>query len=379
MSEKMKVTPFLIRDTQLPSQLGIAANIPFEEAQNNDELRNNWFHPVCSRFNPVDNLLYIGNTAYNNDILYTFDPQNKTFTSLGFQRIASRYDAKVHRSLEIDHNGIIYGATASLHDLDAQHIAPGGQIFQYDPKTRELTTLAIPVPPWYIQTIVLDPDRMILYGYTYQAPYLFRFDIPTRETTVLAYTGNDGHNLALDKDGNLWAYWRQHYGTSSTLDSSPQTTMLKYQPDTRELTWLKNVGVPGRFENDWVYVDFALLGDENNIYIGTTAGTLFSFCTNDQQFQYLGTPLLKDSRIGGMTIGKDGNLYIAAGRNYRCHLVRYLRPENIFEDLGEIKDLSTGEACCDTHFITETSPGTFYISETDNLRRSSYLWECCLE
>ncbi len=50
MSEKMKVTPFLIRDTQLPSQLGIAANIPFEEAQNNDELRNNWFHPVCSRF-----------------------------------------------------------------------------------------------------------------------------------------------------------------------------------------------------------------------------------------------------------------------------------------------------------------------------------------
>lgn len=48
MSEKMKVTPFLIRDTQLPSQLGIAANIPFEEAQNNDELRNNWFHPVCS-------------------------------------------------------------------------------------------------------------------------------------------------------------------------------------------------------------------------------------------------------------------------------------------------------------------------------------------
>ncbi len=62
------------------------------------------------------------------------------------------------------------------------------------------------------------------------------------------------------------------------------------QPDTRELTWLKNVGVPGRFENDWVYVDFALLGDENNIYIGTTAGTLFSFYTNDQQFQYLGTP-----------------------------------------------------------------------------------------
>jgi hypothetical protein len=376
MSDRMHVTSFPIRDTQLPSKMGIASNIPFEEAQKYDELRNNWFHPVCTRYNRYDKLLYVGNTAYNNDLLYTFDPEEKVFTSLNFQNVADRYDTKIHRSLEIDHDGVVYGATASLHDLDAQHKAPGGKIFKYDPKSRKITVLATPVPSWYIQTIVLDPDRMILYGYTYQAPYLFRFDVLTRETTILAYTGSDGHNLSIDKEGNLWAYWRQHYGTQSALDASPQTTMLKYHPDTKELQWLKNVGVPGRFENDWVYVDFVLPGEESNIYIGTTAGTLFSFSTINCQFDYLGTPLLEDSRIGGLIIGKDGFLYIAAGRNYRCHLIRYDRSKRLFEDLGMITDPLTRETCCDTHFITETSPGIFYVSETDNLSRSSYLWEC---
>ncbi len=376
--KEMKVMPYSIRDLEITSEYPPVYCIPFETARRHPDLAKRWYHPVCSRYNPRDGLLYIGNTAYNNDILYTFDPINKAFTSLNFWTVANKFDVKVHRSLEIDNDGIIFGATACLHDLDQQHEAHGGKLFSYNPDKGEIEVLGAPVPPWYIQTITLDRKRRIIYGYVFQAPYLFRFDLDSRQTQILAYTSVDGHNLTIDDDGNLWAFWRQMYGASSTLDAAPNTTLLKYNPDREELTWCHNLGIPGRSSSDYVHPDYVLNGGDGFIYMGTTSGMLFRFDPIAMKFDYLGTPMLEDSRIGGMTIGTDGLLYIAAGRNYRCRLISYDRERSVFHNLGAISDPVTGSACCDTHFITETSPGLFYICETDNLKRSSYLWECDL-
>ena len=81
---------------------------------------------VCNEYNPHDGLVYVGLTAYDNDIFYTFDPRTSQFHTLGFKSLAERFDVKVHRSLAIDADGAVYGATACLHWVDQCMASPKG-------------------------------------------------------------------------------------------------------------------------------------------------------------------------------------------------------------------------------------------------------------
>ncbi len=76
---------------------------------------NDWISFDSLAWDEKSSKLYIGLTSINNDFFYAYDPAQETFTSLRFRRISDKFDAKFHRSLEIDDDGMIYAATALLH------------------------------------------------------------------------------------------------------------------------------------------------------------------------------------------------------------------------------------------------------------------------
>ncbi|MCC7353818.1 MAG: PQQ-like beta-propeller repeat protein [Anaerolineae bacterium] len=344
----------------------------FNDWQKDPEFSQGLISFVCMAYNPTDGLLYCGLTALDNDVLYTFDLDQKTFRSLGFPAVAERFDVKIHRSLEIDDDGMVYGATACLHGLDQQAEAQGGKLFRYDPRRGKYEMLGMPVPPNYVQTIALDKRRGILYGYTYPEPHAFRFDIDLGRTKDLGNVGRDTHSPILDDEGNLWGTWLQSWGLG--LRVPPRSSLFRYNPDRDEMTWYK-VGLPSLYPGDIAYVDSVVNGGDGYIYIGTTAGALLRLDPKAVEVSYLGRPLLSP-RMPGLVVGHDGLLYGSGGDGYDTHLFACDRDTGRFTDLGQIYDPLRRTSCVTTHFLVEPRPGLFYVAETDNYDRSGYLWEC---
>src|SRR5262249_16704393 len=62
------------------------------------------------------NRLLLGITSFAADIFKSYDLGAGRFADLGFARVANRYDAKFHRSMELTRDGrSLYAATALLH------------------------------------------------------------------------------------------------------------------------------------------------------------------------------------------------------------------------------------------------------------------------
>ena len=132
-------------------------------------------------FHPGDGELYCGLTAYNNDILYRFDPDAKAFEGLHYGEIAEPFEVKVHRSLELASDGTIYGASACLYSVDKRREAPGGALFKIPPGADRAEKMGIPADHDYIQTITLDDVRGLIYGQTYPVFRFFVHDLAKGE------------------------------------------------------------------------------------------------------------------------------------------------------------------------------------------------------
>jgi len=315
-------------------------------------------------YNPADGLVYCGITAYDADILYTFDPQTLEFTSLGWADVGEQYDVKVHRSLRLGNDGILYGATACLHDVTQRLKAPGGKVFSYDPGTGELNLLCTPIPHDYIQTITLDPDRMLIYGQTYPVSNFFKYDIRAHEVTNFSYIGSSTHISALDDAGRFWGSYR-----------AGVNKLFCYDPDADEITWFDH-GLP----NDGA-VDGMINGGDGYIYIGLTRGELVRLDPQTAACEYLGKPY-PESRMPGLLIGEDGLIYGCGGNAREANaakLFSYDRDSGAFTVFGEIYDTDLDTGCYYTHDITALNDNTFYVAETDNPYRAGYLWECRLD
>jgi len=378
----MTVTAHILRDIQLTaSDRERLGRYTYDHYQNDPDISRHWISFVCLAYNPSDGLLYCGLTAYDSDVLCTFDPQSGQFRSLGFASVAERFDVKVHRSLEIDEDGVVYGATACLHGYDQRGEAQGGKIFRYDPRQRQIEMLGIPQPPEYIQTITMDRQRRLIYGYTYQVPHLFVFDLTTRQTKDLGVVGRDAHSLVIDDQGHLWGTWLQTYGLGA--GQPPRTNLLEYDPERDELIWHSQASLPQLHAGDSGYVDSIVNGGDGWIYIGTTAGALLRFAPLSQGpasgkgpiLEYLGKPL-QGERLPGLVVGQDGLIYGCGGCEGDCHLFSYDRHNGRCTDFGQIIDGRRQVACRLTHGLCEVGRGRFYVTETDNMDRSGYLWEC---
>jgi hypothetical protein len=344
---------------------------------------NDWISLDSLAWDAKRKQLYIGLTAINTDILHTFDPATGAFKSLGFQRVSNKFDVKLHRSIEQDTDGTLFLATALLHDIDEQHEAKGGKLLHYNPDSDQYTLLAEPIPYNYLQSILLDAENRIIYGFSYPAEQWFRYDIDSGKIST-AYVGNglmicQPHCAVLDTQRRLWGTW----GESRAFENDPGPTPIRifcYDPATDKFTWHEH-GFSKVAPRDYGRVDHMLLGKDGFIYVGTTMGALCRLDPATADVTYLGKPFA-GSRLAGLVQASDGLIYGAGNNGYdednngTCRLCVCDPTSGVIRDLGALVDPETGAGASNIHMIVESDPGILYLGENDNLWRSSYLWEC---
>lgn len=345
---------------------------------------NHWISFDSLAWDARRNKLYIGLCSINNDIFWSFDPATDAFTSLQFRRISGKFDAKFHRSLEIDDDGRIYAATALLHDVDQQHEAPGGKLLRYDPVSDLYKVLTLPVPPHYIQSITLDRQRRIIYGFGYPAEVLFRYDLETHTCRHLAYVGNgvllcQPHAAALDRQGRLWGTWGESRAFEFMLGPVP-VRIFCYDPDKDRFTWYQH-GFPKVDAGDPARIDHMLLASDGYLYAGTTAGGFSRLDPATGEVQDLGKPF-PNPRLAGLVEGPGGLIYGAGSEGYDqngegvTRLFAFDPRTSALDDLGPIHDPALGVGAVNIHMLVSDGQGTLYAGENDNILRSCYLWEC---
>jgi sugar lactone lactonase YvrE len=331
-------------------------------------------------WHPTLQQVFCGLTLLDNDIFHVFDPRTGQFRSLNFRSFGDRFDAKFHRSMELDEDGTMFCATALLHDQDVQFEAAGGKLLHYNPFTETYRLLDVPVPHHYIQSITLDRTRRIIYGFTYPGEYFFRYDIESEQSRVLAFTGNgitmgQPHYFVVDEGGTVWATWAE----TRAFEDVPALNfrLFTYHPDGDEFTWLP-YGLPLAHEDDLGLVDGMLLASDGMIYVGTKVASLVRIDPRTKDVELLGCPGPR-SRMSGLEEGPDGRIYMACGTFEETSLFAYDPEQDRFTNHGLIYDHELGTGPVRIHDLAITDDLVIYAGENDNVTRSSYLWECALD
>lgn len=363
--------------------------------------RDGWISFDTVRWNPGDGQLYCGLNAIDSDILYRFDPARQTFTSLGASRWADAFDVKIHRTLlHNPQDGCLYFGTSMLHDVDQQSEAKGGKLVRYDPRDGSVDILGVPVPMLYIQSIAADFKRGIVYGFTYPAEALFRFDIANRNSRVLAYTGNammmsQPHNPVVDGEGWLWGTYAETRAWDEILSESP-VRLFKYHPEGDRFVWFDHglprksdsdqllpdpPGVPGvesalaetRHVKDYGFCDSMAYDNTRYIYAGTVAGVLCRIDTHTDTVEKLAN-VMATGRFPALCLADDGTLYGAGGMKGHTQVMRLRPGSDHIECLNDLRDPDLKKGPARIHDIAVDDRHILYLAENDNHTRSSYLW-----
>ena len=383
-----KVTARVLRDAHVSLELNQAvlkAGWKYDDYRRHEPWRTHMISFTSVLYHPGDGKVYCGLTSFSGKIFYRFDPETKKFEDLHFERIGDIYDAKIHRSLELDDDGTIVGATAYLIDFADHPDAPGGKVFRYDPKTDELKVIDVPVPHDGIQSIALDRRRQIVYGNCYPLGHKFQFDLRTKETKPFKWI--NAHKVRCDDEGSFWGL------TDPDEDGAPWPYITDEQAKIMETLWNIRSKLPKlyKYNPEEGFVVFTqgfppfsgkpqsianmVDGDDGYVYFGTNFGALYRADKRTGELEYSGLPNV-GGRLEGMAFGKDGLLYLGGGSFYQTRLSVYDRESGKFTDLGPIYDPEKGKICIIVHDLTVTDDGVVYVGETDNAERSGYLWEC---
>jgi len=326
----------------------------------------------CCLLNHPDGGLYCGLTRFNGDVFYRFDVHAKKFESLGYQKISEPFECKIHRSLELASNGVIYGATACLHYENYRLEAPGGALFRYDPGNRQLTRLGVPVAHDYIQTITLDDTRQLIYGQTYPVFKFFVYHVADGRVDNFDFTGSISHISALDDQGGFWSTWN---GANHWL--------FRYDPEEGKVRWFRH-GLPNaKADSNIMYpnagpIDSMVNGGDGWLYAGTCGGSLCRIHAESARVEYLGHPA-PTRRMPGLKNFRDDLLLGCCGDEDGGCLFIYNKKNKHFDVLGPIIDSRTGLSLYRTHDLEIGSNGHIFVGETDVPNRSGYLWEIELE
>ena len=98
----------------------------YRDFTSNDDWKENLISFTSLVYHPQRKKIVCGMTAFNNDLMFEYDPSEESFTDLGFRREAEKFEIKIHRSLQLDSKGNVYGATACLHREDQRAEGRGG-------------------------------------------------------------------------------------------------------------------------------------------------------------------------------------------------------------------------------------------------------------
>jgi len=335
--------------------------------QAEEDLYHDWVGPTCLLEHPGDGLIYVGLTALDGDVLYAFDPRTGEWESCGYPAGEDIYATKLHKSLVLDDDGLIWGAMATLYDPNHWPDAPGGQIFNYNPRTREYCFFGVAHEHDYIQGIVMDKKRGLIYGDTWPGRMFFRFDMATGEYRLLTCYGPPvTEEMVIDDDGGVWHSW-------DFFQWSRRYTLFRYDPDRDEIEFLKeelpNLGNTPMMQQ----IDSAINGGDGYLYFGTMGGALVRLAPREREIEYLGKPLVQ-WRCKGLVPGPGGLLYGAGGADYDTHVFSYDKQARRFAHLGRLED-NGGVCCWLVHDMVRSQDGRLWIAECDVPARAGYLWE----
>lgn len=368
-----------------------------------------WYHGWISFdslcWDSASRKLYCGLNSLDSDILYSFDPATSKFESRNTRRWADEYDVKIHRTLLLspkDH--CLYFATSLLHDVDQQQHALGGKLVRYDPKSDRFDVLAVPVPHLYVQSIAADWNRNTIYGFTYPAEAVFRTDLSSQESRILAYIGNSTmmsqpHNSIVDRDGWLWGTYAETRAWEERNGREP-IRLFKYHPDGDRFVWFDHglarreggkqllgdpIGVPNveiakgeiRQKNDFGFCDSMVYDGARYIYAGTVAGVLCRIDIGTGRVEKLAN-VISSGRFPALAI-RGGILYGAGGLRGNTQLVRWTIGSDQIECFSDLSDPRTHEQPERVHEIAVDEEHRIYLAEDDNHHRSSCLWAARLD
>lgn len=376
---KLEVRAYVLEDFEFYNwDLEIDPLWEYEDWVKHKEYYNRWISFDCLAYDSARKSLYCGLARFNSDILYVFDLENKEFRSLGYKRVADPYDAKFHKSLELDSDGTLYGAIAGYHDINKQFEAPGGAIVKYDPNSGKVKRLCIPIPHAYIQSIVMDRTRKLIYGFTLYPERFFSYNLRTGEVKDIALIGSgfemcQPHKGAIDLDGNVWGTWGRTRAWHD-VPGARSIRLFKYSPDEGRIYWLDK-GVYNKATGYCEAIDGAVTGSDGYIYIGTKNGNLVRLDPQTADVEFIATPC-GGGRLAALAFGPDGMLYGIGGQLNEATLFAFDTRRGRLWKLGRIFDSKLDAAAGKIHDMVITEDLVIYAGENDNWTRASYLWEC---
>ncbi len=351
----------------------------YQEFKEHPRWRKGWISFDCALHNPEDDRIYLGITSFDVDIFRAFDRKTAKFVDLGYEKIAHPQDAKFHRSLvRWEKDGCLYGAIALLHDVDKYWEAPGGAIVRYNPKTGDLSKIAIPLPHVYIQSICLDQQSGVIYGQSFTPERLLSYDLNTGESADLGPISSgmvmaQGENVELDSQGRAWCGWAvtRAWQNNSGVDAH---RLCHYDPKEGSIKFFQT-GLP-RPDGSYGYVKVEglfHLGD-GMLFASGGNGSIYRIDPENGAARWLCTPITdRRSRLASLRLAPDGIAYGVTGRDGRCEVIRFDPKRERAELLGAVQDGTA--SCWQAHDIAITPDGALYACENDNPTRSGYLWE----
>jgi len=331
------------------------------------DFRNKYFAFTCLCYHPQQKRLFCGTTNFGNHLLYAFDPQSGQFDDLGYADFGEMYEIKIHRALDLGDDGMLYGATSCLHGVDERLQAPGGKVFRFDPTAGKFECLCIPKPNDYIQTTTLDAKRGMIYGMTYPVFDFFAYSIAKNEVVYRQFMQSITHIGAVDDAGGYWGTWGHGHN------------FFRYDPGSNAVEFFRH-GLPSGCDS-LMYagagpIDSMINGGDGYLYIGSEKGELYRLDPKTAEVTYLGRPMVSN-RLPGLIVGPDDLLLGVGGDDDNTTVFAYDRGSGAFTILGRVQD-EQGNGCFRPHDMKMVG-NTLYIGETDNPRRTCYLWECELE
>lgn len=353
----------------------------YDDFINHEAYRKYWISLTSLAYHEKSGNIYIGIGSFSNELLWRFDREKGKIESLGYERFADQYDAKFHRSLEID-GDTLYAATALLHDVDKQFEAKGGRLVSYDIATNQYRLLSVPVERVYIQSIALDRVNKMIYGFGASPEVFWSYDLKKNKSKFIAHIGSgmefaQAHNPVIDDQGRIWGTYGilRAFAYSTGPDS---IRLFCYDPGNDSMEFFK-YGLPKENYEDKARPDTSYNGGDGYIYFGTEAGTLARLDPKSGEVKKLCRPAANRRLAGLARSKKDGLLYGTCGEGYRTELFAYDTEKEKLIGKKQIINAETGEKPVRIHHLVITDDGVIYAGENDNRDRPGYLWECILE
>lgn len=342
-----------------------------EKMRASPELRARRYSVVSVCAHPGRGTIFCGMTNTGHDLLAEFDPKTGTFRSCGYAKIANECEAKIHRGLWLDEReDALYFATSTLSPLPRTYKSDGAPLVRYDVAADRFEILCRPTRGIYYQATNYDPVRRKLYFFGIPGMWFGVYDLEARRVVRHDIVESIPHIGAIDDDGGVWGTW-----------SDRRHAFFRYDPDADEMDFFDGqFALPSaeRAANIMYHgagpIDSMINGGDGFLYVGTALAELYRLDPRKRTLEFLGKPH-HENRIQGLVMAPDGSLYGAGGRR-DTFLFRYdtgLRAFRIISDLTA----PDGKRCTYPHDLAMVGD-TIYIGETDNPRRSGYLWEVTL-